>query len=81
MQKTKFTVRIDADRLEGARRYAAQHGTTVSRLVSEFFDWLSSPDQGATRRHTPVLDRLTGILPASASIEEYRQHLEHKYGA
>ena len=78
MQKTKFTVRIDADRLEGARQYAEQHGTTVSRLVSEFFGWLSRRERDAEHRRTPILDRLTGILPADAAVEDYRQHLEQK---
>ena len=37
MDKTKFTVRVNREAFETAKRYAGQHGTTVTSLVEEFF--------------------------------------------
>jgi Family of unknown function (DUF6364) len=84
MPKTKFTVRVDSERLEGARQYADQHGTTVTRLVSEFFGWLAREDRLESRRpvvSTPVLHRLTGLLPADVAEDEYVIHMRQKYDA
>lgn len=81
MQKTKFTIRIEAEKLEGARQYAEHHGTTISRLVSEFFGWLSRQEHtGRRAASTPVLDRLSGLLPADVSEDEYLGYLRQKHG-
>jgi hypothetical protein len=79
MEKTKLTVRVPRDLLEGAKRYANEHGTTLTRLVSEFLRQLSIQDDMLA--DAPAVRRLSGILPADASIEDYRHYLETKYGA
>jgi len=63
-EKTKLTVRIDRTALDRAKRYAADHNTSLSRLISEFLAML---DVEAQPSRTPILSRLTGILPAEAS--------------
>ena len=75
-EKTKLTVRIDREALERAKRYAADHNTSLSRLISDFFGVLN-----AERRptQTPILDRLIGILPAEASVDEHRTYLAKKF--
>ena len=77
-EKTKLTVRIDRTALDRAKRYAADHNTSLSRLISEFLAML---DAKAQPSRTPILSRLTGILPAEASSEEHRVYLAKKYGA
>ena len=76
MNKTKFTVRIEPNLLEGAKRYAKKHNTTVSRLVTEFF---RSLPPGGTKQQTPLLRKLTGILDPATESGEYQEHLEDKY--
>jgi hypothetical protein len=76
-EKTKLTVRVDRASLERAKRYAADHDTSLSKLISDFLGWVDA-ERGPTR--TPILTKLTGILPAEASIEEHRTHLAKKYG-
>jgi len=76
-EKTKLTVRVDERWLEEAKEYAARHNTSLSRLISEFLHILSADQRDA--RKTPVLKRLTGILPADVSAEEYHEHLAEKY--
>jgi len=78
MEKTKLTVRVPKRLLEEAKRYAAQHNTTLTKLVSEYFRQLSV--EGDALADTPVVRLLSGILSPDASIEEYRAYLEEKYG-
>jgi hypothetical protein len=50
MERTKLTIRVDRDLLEGAKRYANEHDTTLTRLVSEYLRRLSARDD-------PLADR------------------------
>jgi len=77
MEKTKFTIRIEAETLERAKRYARQHGTSVTRLVNEFFRSLEK--ERISVSDTPILDELSGTLPTEISSEDYHKHLESKY--
>ena len=78
MEKTKLTVRVPRDSLQGAKRYANEHDTTLTRLVSEFLRQLSLKDDPLV--DAPVVRRLSGTLSPDASIEKYREYLEKKYG-
>ena len=42
MNETKLTVRVPRGLLEGAKRYAAQHDTTVTRLILAYLQRLES---------------------------------------
>ena len=77
MDRTKMTVRVPRDLLEGAKRYASEHGTTLTRLVSEFLHQLSI--QNDPLADAPVVRRLSGILSPDATIEDYRKYLEEKH--
>jgi hypothetical protein len=78
MEKTKLTVRVDKMALERAKAYAARRSTSLSRLISDYLHLLGSDESPGTE--TPVLKKLTGILPADVTLEEYRIHLEDKHG-
>jgi replication fork clamp-binding protein CrfC len=78
MAQTKLTIRIPQDLLEGAKRYASQNQTTLTRLVSEYLRQLAG--QSDPLQDAPVVRRLSGILSKSVSEADYRQHLEDKYG-
>lgn len=78
MEKTKLTVRLPKRLLEDAKRYAAQHNTTLTRLVSEYFRQLSA--EGDPLAEASMVRLLSGILSPDASIDDYRTYLEEKYG-
>jgi hypothetical protein len=78
MEKTKMTVRVPRDLLEGAKRYAREHETTLTRLVSEFLRQLSL--QNDPLADAPVVRRLSGTLSPDASMADYRKYLEEKNG-
>jgi hypothetical protein len=77
MEKTKLTIRLPRDLLEGAKRYAREHNTTLTRMVSAYLRQVSTEDDPLF--DAPTVRRLSGILPQSASVQEYRAYLEHKH--
>ena len=77
-QKTKLTVRVDPSALDRAKHYAAVNNTSLSKLISDF---LSVLDVETNAPQAPILQRLSGILPAEASVEDHRTYLAKKYGA
>jgi hypothetical protein len=79
MEKTKLTIRLPRDLLEGAKQYAKEHDTTLTRLVSEYLRRLGAQD--GPLADAPAVRRLSGILSPDASVEDYRKHLENKYGS
>jgi len=78
MEKTKLTVRVPRKVLEGAKRYASEHDTTLTRLVSEFLRQLTAQADPLT--DAPIVQRLSGTLSQDVSVEDYREYLEQKYG-
>ena len=79
VDETKLTVRLPRDVVEGAKKYARDHDTTVTRLVSEFFRQLSAEKHPL--RDAPTVRRLSGILAQDATVDDYHRYLEEKYGA
>jgi hypothetical protein len=79
MDKTKLTIRVPEDLLEGAKRYAHEHNTTLTRLVSEYLRRLGAQEDPLA--DAPVVRRLSGTLAPDASVEEYHRYLEEKYGS
>jgi hypothetical protein len=77
MNETKLTVRLSRETLDGAKSYAHDHGTTLTRLVVTYLDALRRQDDALA--HAPLTRRLAGSLPHEASLDEYREHVEHKY--
>lgn len=69
---------VDAKVVKVAKRYAAQRGTSVSRLVEEYLAVVSR-EVGAAGK-TPILTRVEGLLKGRRLDErDYRRHLREKY--
>ncbi|MBM3143710.1 MAG: hypothetical protein FJ010_01820 [Chloroflexi bacterium] len=77
-ENMKLTVRVDKRWIEPAKRYAAQYSTTLSKMISEYLRAVATQDQAFDE--TPILRRLTGVLPNDISTAEYDDYLEEKYG-
>jgi hypothetical protein len=76
MQDTKLTVRVPRDVLEGAKRYAHRHQTTLTRLVSEFLRRLGTEKDPLA--DAPTVRRLAGVLSQGESADDDRVYLENK---
>ncbi len=73
---SKLTLSVDSSVVEGAKRYAREHGVSVSRLVQTYLSALATPESPASE--PPVLRGLRGTL-RRVSVADYRRHLAAKY--
>ena len=77
MLKTKLTVRVDQELLENAKRFASKNNTTLTDLIDSFLKQI--PVQGSLKE-APTVRYLTGVLSPNASQDDYKAHLDEKYG-
>lgn len=77
MQETKLTVRVPRDLLENIKRYAAQNNTTLTDLIEAYLRRIPSQQ---LLENAPIVRRLSGTLPPDVTLQDYRRHLEEKYG-
>ncbi len=78
METTKLTIRVSRNVLEGAKQYARENQTTLTRLVSEYLRRLT--DETDPLVDAPIVQRLSGTLSQNVSVKDYQQYLEQKYG-
>lgn len=78
MKESKLTIRISQNVLDGAKRYAQAHGTSLTRLVTAYLERLETVD--SSLGSAPLTRGLSGSLPSTASRSEYREHLEQRHG-
>jgi len=74
---TKLTVRVPRHLIENAKRYASAHNTTLTKLISAYLQRI--PGERELLNST-VVRNLTGLLSGDVSMEDYKKHLEEKYG-
>jgi hypothetical protein len=77
MKNTKLTVRVSRDLLENVKVFAEKNNTTLTELINSFLK--NIPSQFPLE-NAPNVRRLSGSLPKNLSIQDYRDHLEDKYG-
>jgi len=78
--QSKLTLRLDDRLIANAKRLAEARGTSISALVAGYLAALDAPAE--TQNLTPTVQRLRGVLRgSSASVEEYRSHVEDKHKA
>ncbi len=75
---TKLTVRVPRHLLENAKQYARAHQTTLTELISAYLGRI--PSEPSILDEAPVVRRLTGLLSPEVTLEDYKKHLEEKYG-
>lgn len=78
MNTKKLTIRVPAAVLDNAKKFAHDHQTNLTRLITEYLRQL--PVEGDPLADAPITKRLTGILSPDVSMDDYYSHLENKYG-
>ena len=78
MGTKKMTVRVPKDLLERAKKYARENDTTLTRLITVYLSQLSVENDPIA--DAPIVRRLSGSLSQQVNLDDYRQHLEDKYG-
>lgn len=78
MGAVKLTLSVDPEVVAAAKRFAAQRGTSVSRLVERYLQLVAA--EPAEPDSAPVLTRLRATLRgASATVDDHHAHLVRKY--
>lgn len=77
MKDTKLTVRVSRDLLDNVKVYAEKNNTTLTDLIESFLK--NIPSQFPLE-NAPIVRRLSGSLPQNLSVQDYKDHLEDKYG-
>ncbi|MBX6332396.1 MAG: hypothetical protein IRY91_11165 [Gemmatimonadaceae bacterium] len=80
MGKTKLTLSVDGEIVKRAKEFADRHDTSVSALVEDFLRRLEGGARWPAGEGAPIVARLRGLGAPSGGREEYRRHLEEKYG-
>ena len=90
MPDTKLTLRLDADAIDRAKRYARARGTSVSALVEGYFAALNaasdspSGDGAASVERTalPPMTAWFASLPQARPVSDdaYDRYRDEKYG-
>lgn len=75
---TKLTVRVPRRLLENAKRFARENHTTLTELISVYLQQI--PGEKSELDQAPIVRRLTGSLSPDISVDDYKKHLEQKYG-
>lgn len=60
-RKHRLNLLIDRDVVERARRYSARHGTSISRVVTEFLASLPPEEERELDRLSPIVKRQMGV--------------------
>jgi hypothetical protein len=76
---SKLTLSVEDAVVRRAKRYAAGHGTSVSRLVERYLDLVARPP-AKEGELTPFLRRLRSEMKGvSIDTADYYKYLERKY--
>ena len=78
LEKTKLTLRVDGRWVPGAKAFARRRNTSLSQLVSAYLQRLAIAGEAHADAH--ALSELTGVLPAHAGQDAYREIVERKHG-
>ncbi len=77
--KNKLTLRMDDSLIKRAKKYAKEKGTSVSKLVADYFAVLGK-EPSSTEELPPITASLSGILKNTDIKEsEYQEFLEDKH--
>jgi len=78
--QTKLTLRLEDDLIYKAKEVARQRGKSLSKLVADYFAYITSKELPDKKELPPIVKSLYGSLADNKVDEsEYKDHLEKKY--
>ncbi len=77
---TKLTLRLDDHLIESAKKYSAQTGKSVSKIVADFFVIIGNEHLDKSNSISPTVQSLKGVLKGSKYTDNaYGDYLEEKH--
>ena len=80
MPRKPKNLSLDPEAVRRAERYSERHATNVSELVNSYVSRLPVDEPDWRARLTPAVMRLLGAGKGKTTREDYREHLQRKYG-
>ena len=78
--QTKLTLRLEDELIDKAKLVAQQKGKSLSKMVSEYFAYITSNELSTDFELPPIVKALYGSLADSKLDEsDYKKHLENKH--
>jgi hypothetical protein len=78
--KNKLTLRLDDSLIKRAKKRAKQKGTSVSKMVADYFAIIETEPTSSNHKLPPITASMAGILKnADIQEDDYKKHLENKY--
>ena len=78
--QTKLTLRLDDNLVRKAKNHARRKGTSVSRMIADYFQFIQGDKKEPRIRSAPLTASLQGLMRKSALDEkDYKMYLEGKY--
>lgn len=77
MNETKLTIRVQKELLENFKKFARAKDTSVTKLITAYLQRVQSE---SALNQSAIVGRLSGVMSQNVGVEDYRQHLEEKYG-
>jgi len=77
----KLTLKLDAEVIEEAKRYAKETNTSLSKLIENYLSAVTS-DKTKNRRVNPTVKSLTGVIKLDEKKDykkAYAKYLTGKY--
>jgi hypothetical protein len=77
---SKLTLRLSAQVIKQAKRYAGTHNTSISRLVENYLQLLAA-DASTREEVSPLVHSLTGVIaePDGDYKDGYGDYLHNKH--
>lgn len=74
----KLTIRLPQEDLDFVRRYAREHGVTITSIVNRYLTRLREGTDAKTIH--PDVEKISGLVPSGVDAREaYRERLEEKH--
>lgn len=77
MNETKLTIRVPKNLIENAKHFAAENHTTLTNLIEAYLRRIPGEH---SLENAPIVTRLSGTLSQDVTLEDYKKHLDEKYG-
>lgn len=74
----KITLYSEPYLIDRVKKYAKEHNTSVSKLVTNFFENIVSKENEHKEKNAQKTSKLYGILK-NTSEDEYKDYLQKKY--
>ncbi len=78
---TKLTIKLNEDVISRAKSYAKKHKTSLSKMIENYLDVVSNPDNEESEI-TPLVKSLSGVINLPENYDykkDYAEFLTQKY--